>query len=714
MGPYLSRLARHGVPAPSSATPWQESRLRHVLRRGPHTSALHQFKSFFFEDLFDMVSKGYWAILPYNAIWKLPHLKLSPAGVVPQRTRRPRPIMDYSFTGVNEASLQLAPKHAMQLGHALPRLLQRIAYADRRHGPPLLMKLDLSDGYYRVRLSPEAALELAVVLPPLRPGTTLIGIPLSLPMGWNQSPPYFCTFTETVADMANHAIETNQRLPPHPVEHRSQNHEVPRSYFAPNIVSPQAPSSLTQPLAYVDIYIDDFIGLAQPARAQHTLRATLHSLDKIFRPYPHPSDKPNRKLPLSMSKLMAGDGAWSTSKIILGWQLDTAAGTSSLPSHKAQRLCDLLAHFVTRRRSSRKRWCQLLGELRHMSTAIKGASYLFSILQHVLVDQPTARRLRLSSLVRRSLEDWQQIATSLATNPVPIASLVPRPPHYIGSVDASGFGVGGFWVPTSIGALTRPLLFRYPFPPYIQQQLVSASNTSGTLNNSEFELAAIILGASIISRTSPSSHDNLLCGSDNSAAVSWCTKGSVSSKGPSAHLLRWLAQISRDRFSSLTPTFVSGDSNALADFCSRSFSLTDDEFLQKANAAYPIKPSWTIIHPTAEEALQLTSALSSTMLPWASHTSAPCQPILPGTSGPPFATPLTSTQPSKTQMIPFSPYNFLPLDTAVANYLPANLKYAVKRWATPFVPLDRRSPTWDSRIPASNHPENYNSALVAN
>ncbi len=415
-----------------------------------------------------------------------------------------------------------------------------------------------------------------------------------------------------------------------------------------------------------------------------------------------------------MTKLTAGDGAWSTSKIILGWLLDTVTGTLSLPPHKAQRLYKLLDHFVTRRRSSRKWWCQLLGVLCHMSTAIKGASYLFSILQHVLVDQPKARRLRLSSLVRRSLEDWQHMATSLATIPVPIATLVPRPPPYIGSVDASSLGLRGFWVPTSIGALTRPLLFRYPFPPYIQQQLVSASNTSGALNNSEFELAAIVLGASIISRISPGPHDKLLCGSDNSAAVSWCTKGSVSSKGPSAHLLRWLAQISKDCSSSLTPLFVSGASNTLADFCSRSFSLTNDEFLQQANAAYPIKPSWTIIHPTAEEALQLTSALSSTMLPWASHTSAPCQPILPGTSGPPFATPLTSTQPSKKQMIPFSPCNFLPFDTAVAKYLPANLKYAVKRWATPFVPLDRRSPTWDSRIPASNHPENYNSASVAN
>jgi len=104
-----------------------------------------------------MIQKGYWAILPFTAIRTFPHLKLSPAGVVPQRTRRPQPIMDYSFTGVNQASLPLAPTHSMQLGNTLPRLLQRIAYANPDHGPPLLLKLNLSDGYYRIRLSPEAA-----------------------------------------------------------------------------------------------------------------------------------------------------------------------------------------------------------------------------------------------------------------------------------------------------------------------------------------------------------------------------------------------------------------------------------------------------------------------------------------------------------------------------------------------------------------------------
>lgn len=69
--------------------------------------------------------------------------------------------------------------------------------------PPLLMKIDLSGGYYRVPLAPHAALELAVLLPPDGTNEPLIGIPLSLPMGWSQSPPYFCAFTKTCADLAN-------------------------------------------------------------------------------------------------------------------------------------------------------------------------------------------------------------------------------------------------------------------------------------------------------------------------------------------------------------------------------------------------------------------------------------------------------------------------------------------------------------------------------
>jgi hypothetical protein len=67
-----------------------------------------------------------------------------------------------------------------------------------------MAKIDLADGYYRIPLSATPARELAVVLPNLdNLHEPLIGLTLSLPMGWSQSPPYIYAFTETCIDLAN-------------------------------------------------------------------------------------------------------------------------------------------------------------------------------------------------------------------------------------------------------------------------------------------------------------------------------------------------------------------------------------------------------------------------------------------------------------------------------------------------------------------------------
>jgi hypothetical protein len=83
-----------------------------------------------------------------------------------------------------------------------------------------------------------------------------------------------------------------------------------------------------------------------------------------------------------------------------------------------------------------------------MALAIPGAQYLFSILQHVLIDQPHSSRLRLKPLVLQALQDWTQLATALTAFPTPIQTLVPTPPTFLGAVDASGAGLGGFYTAT--------------------------------------------------------------------------------------------------------------------------------------------------------------------------------------------------------------------------------------------------------------------------
>ena len=77
-----------------------------------------------------MIRKEQWVVLPYQVANQLPNLRLSPPGVVLERDRRPRWIVDYSFSGVNQDTLPLAPSEAMQFGHTLDRLLREILLAN--------------------------------------------------------------------------------------------------------------------------------------------------------------------------------------------------------------------------------------------------------------------------------------------------------------------------------------------------------------------------------------------------------------------------------------------------------------------------------------------------------------------------------------------------------------------------------------------------------
>jgi hypothetical protein len=58
---------------------------------------------------------------------------------------------------------------------------------------------------------------LGVAFPMYDDKELVVAFPLALPMGWIESPPYVCTATKTVADLAN-AVLMNTYLPPHLLE----------------------------------------------------------------------------------------------------------------------------------------------------------------------------------------------------------------------------------------------------------------------------------------------------------------------------------------------------------------------------------------------------------------------------------------------------------------------------------------------------------------
>jgi len=77
------------------------------------------------------------------------------------------------------------------------------------------MKGDIVDGFYQAWLLWQDILKLAVVMPRRGGEEPLIALPFGFPMGWINAPPFFCSLTETAADLANNAITRNVPQPPH-------------------------------------------------------------------------------------------------------------------------------------------------------------------------------------------------------------------------------------------------------------------------------------------------------------------------------------------------------------------------------------------------------------------------------------------------------------------------------------------------------------------
>ena len=153
-----------------------------ALARGSHQSALSHME-FLRDEMADMIDQGYWVILPYSNVLHLPHLRLSPLGVVPQRDRRPRIIVDYTFWGINDDTVPLAPSESMQFGRAFERILHKIRRANRRFGPTYMIKVDIADGFYRLFVSAPTIATLGVVFPQYEDEEPLVAFPLVLPMG---------------------------------------------------------------------------------------------------------------------------------------------------------------------------------------------------------------------------------------------------------------------------------------------------------------------------------------------------------------------------------------------------------------------------------------------------------------------------------------------------------------------------------------------------
>jgi hypothetical protein len=169
----------------------------------------------------------------------------------------------------------------------------------------------------------------AYVLPKAHPDEPLqLVVPSCLQMGWCDSPAFFCAASETARDITQDLAATPVgSLPAHPLE----------DWLLHPAEWPDAAleDHATKFLHLIEVYVDDFIQLAQttdPNQLEHLARAILHGIHSVFPP-PAVTGHTGED-PVALKKLKMGDGLWTTRKELLGWIFDGARRCIELPTEK--------------------------------------------------------------------------------------------------------------------------------------------------------------------------------------------------------------------------------------------------------------------------------------------------------------------------------------------------------------------------------------------
>ena len=721
----LRDLKHRGAPVRFSTEPWSSERVNMALARGAHKSCMGHM-DFLHEEFVDMIQKGQWLVLPAGAVQDWPGLRYSPPGVVEQRERRPRWIVDYSFWGINEETLPLAAVESMQFGLALDRILREILLANPEFGPVNLMKVDLSDGFYRIGLNIGDIPKLGVVFPTEPGEEPLVAFPLVLPMGWRNSPPIFSTATETIADLTNQRLLDETPAQPHPLDEQAEQ-VIPESPLLtaisegssssykdalvnsiaiawPSAVSippardPSLPSK-SRPLSYVDVFVDDFLGLAQEySNSRRVRRILMHAIDDVFRPLDS-EDGPFRRQPISLKKLEKGDCSWSTIKVILGWIIDTVNMTIQLPPHRVERLAEILSSIpVTQKRTSVRKWHKVLGELRSMSLALPGARHLFSHMQHAMSSKLKGR-VALNKGVHGALEDFRWMLKDIESRPTRIAELVPLLPSAEGHHDASGLGAGGVWFPSEHlvareGFESKPIVWRIKWPQYIIDRLVTSENPDGTISNSDLELAGGLLHLEALSQTFDIRERTVLSKTDNLNTLFWQRKGSATTEKVPAHLLRMFGI--HQRFHRYVPRhdYLAGPSNPIADALSRDFEESWQELFASLKPYLPEDSKPQVWNPSPKFVSAVIAALMKKRQPPSSFLIEPSNVTSSSSVSSPTKLQWPSIPLSKPSRAKYETYKKSDEEFKAEHLVPSAIPSGLDRLKVTYGSLQRRPLVW--------------------
>ncbi len=640
-GDLLRQYAAKGCPV-DTGPDWPLEHIVTALERGPHQSAYAAGAvNFLREETKEKVKNSFAKVVRWKDIkTDLPsNFKLSPVAMVPHKSKLFRVILDLTFQlkkedgslwpSVNSATTKHAEQNSMgQLGSVVRRLIALMADHYDPSKPFAFSKLDIKDGFWRLAVSDSDAWNFCYVLP--KDGgyseldDTEIVVPNCLQMGWTESPPYFCTASETARDVIQVMLPSADELKKHELEDMmmpdndfSQAHQQKSSK---NFLAASNQSSDDMSISddneershcdaqqgldhtpwttLIEVFVDDFIAATNKLETTHlrmVSRAMLHGIHTVFPPPEITGHTGGDSI--SIKKIKQGEGKWEHVKEILGWTFNGNEYTVSLPEKKCAKLIKQLTAMTKQKTIKFKDMEKLVGKLQHASLAMPGGWGLFSPLTMAMKGRP--KRIKMTEIISQTLRDWRTIIRKLTVTPTHVLQLVDGYPDYIGYSDACRLGASGIWfgVTEDIGFV----VWRVEFPTDIKDNLCTSNNPNGTITMNDLELAGVLLEWLVLEHLVKDlkfKHVGMNC--DNSVSVTWTRKFRTSKSIAAARLLRLLSLRLHKRQSSPSLTIgVRGDDNGMADVASRSFKK-GHAFHQHAtltdyfNSTFPLpqKRSW--------------------------------------------------------------------------------------------------------------------------
>jgi hypothetical protein len=287
------------------------------------------------------------------------------------------------------------------------------------------------------------------------------------------------------------------------------------------------------------------------------------------------------------------------------------------------------------------------------------------------------------------LEDDQRVTQ--------LEELVAGDPIHIGACDAAKEGMGGVWFPDE----GPPLLWRYPFPPLVQDQIVSYDNPTGRLTNSDLELAGTVMHQAILGSHAQVDGETAHTLCDNTPAVAWQSKGSTTTTKPVADLLRLAAFIRRDQHCNHRISHISGADNRMGDNAIRRWDLDDEKLLSHFNSVYPQIQSWRLCHPAQQLSSKVISMLCRSTSSEASAPQEWFRPKTPGESGALSVPRSTLTQDLVPTKTPFPSCTPSHAAGATVAWHPTGSRSALAQRRMPYERWARRFPSWGPLTHAS-------------